>query len=324
MKAPAFWQEDSIAATLLKPVSCLYAAAAAFRERMVKTRSFSVPVICIGNLTLGGTGKTPLVMLLAEKFRERSLRAHVISRGYGGSLKGPVRVNPSVHRYDQVGDEPLLIASVAPCWVAKERAEGIEAAIAAGAQFILLDDGLQNPTIKKDFSFIVIDGPAGFGNGHVFPAGPLREPVSEGLKRGQAFILIDEDRHQLASQLAAQAPVFKGFFESEGKVIESLKGNNVIAFAGTGRPSKFFNGLKQMGLQLTACHAFADHHPYTDREIKSLLKQADVEKAKLVTTPKDMVRIPPAYQQSITAVPITLALDKLDEILTLIGKEIHL
>lgn len=324
MKAPAFWQEVGLAAKLLKPVSCLYANVATLRERMVTPKSFSVPVICVGNLTMGGTGKTPLVMLLAEKFKERSLRAHVVSRGYGGSLQGPVRVNPSTHRYDEVGDEPLLIASVAPCWVAKERVKGIEAAIAAGAQFILLDDGLQNPTVKKDFSFIVIDGPAGFGNSHVFPAGPLREPVEWGLRRAQAFIVIGEDKRQLTLKLAAQAPVFTGALKSDEQTIDSLKGKSLIAFAGTGRPSKFFDGLKHEGLDVIAAHEFADHHPYTNAEIKSLLKEAESKKARLVTTAKDMTRIPGAYQQQIKPVPITLVLDNLEEILTLMGEELRL
>jgi tetraacyldisaccharide 4'-kinase len=259
-----------------------------------------VPVICCGNVTVGGAGKTTLALDLASRLRARGVGVHVLLRGYGGTAcgvhrgmpRGTYRVAPD-DPASMVGDEALLLAEVAPTWVGADRAASARAAVAAGAEALLLDDGLQNSTLAKDLSLLVVDGASGFGNGRVLPAGPLREPVAAGAARCQAAVLIGADATGAAAQLPAGLPVLHARLE-QGPEIADLVAQPVLAFAGIARPEKFFDGLARAGVVVAARKPFPDHHPYTAPEIQHVLETAAQLHATAVTTPKDAVRLPPA------------------------------
>ncbi|HUZ62738.1 MAG TPA: tetraacyldisaccharide 4'-kinase, partial [Acetobacteraceae bacterium] len=241
---PAFWSDDGPLPRALSPVSFLVAAITAHRMARPGWRA-PVPVICCGNVTSGGAGKTTLALDLLARLAARGVAAHALLRGYGGRERGPLRVDPAAHTAARVGDEALLLAAIAPTWVSADRAAGAAAAVAAGAGAIVMDDGLQNPGLAKDVSFLVIDGASGFGNGRVLPAGPLREPVAAGAARCRAAVLIGPDRTGALSALPPCLPVLRADLASEAAV---FAGQPVFAFAGIARPPKFFDGLEAAGL----------------------------------------------------------------------------
>ncbi|HUE18843.1 MAG TPA: tetraacyldisaccharide 4'-kinase [Stellaceae bacterium] len=304
-RAPEFWQRRGGWAALLAPLGWLYDAAGAARFALTKPYRANVPVICVGNLGSGGSGKTPIVISLARRFTARGIEVHLLSRGYGGSLKGPIRVDPARHSAAEVGDEPLLLAATAPCWVARDRAAGARAAEAAGAELILIDDGLQNPGLAKDLSLIAIDGGYGFGNGAVMPAGPLRESLARGLAHTDAAIILGSDETGVAASLAGK-PVLLARPRVLGP---ALKSRTVVAFAGIGRPEKFFRNVEATGANLAASHAFPDHHAYSEAELQRLLAEARAVSAVLLTTDKDRVRLNPAWRARVEALPIDIAWD---------------
>ncbi len=207
VRAPEFWAQPGLVPSLLAPLATLYAAGAAARAMFASPFRAPVPVLCIGNLVAGGAGKTPIVLSLAELLRRQGRHPHIVSRGYGGRLAGPIAVDPAGHRAADVGDEPLLLARAAPCWVARDRVAGAKAAVAAGADLVLLDDGFQNPSLAKDLSLVVVDGAYGFGNRQVMPAGPLREPIEVGLARAGAVVIIGADESHAEAALARRLPV---------------------------------------------------------------------------------------------------------------------
>ena len=282
----------------------------------------TLPVICCGNATAGGAGKTTVALDLGQRLQARGLAAHFLLRGYGGKLKGPVRVDPTTHDSRAVGDEALLLADLCPTWVSADRAAGGTAAQAAGAQAIIMDDGLQNPTLAKTLSLLIIDGSYGFGNGCVIPSGPLREPVFAAAARCQAAVLIGEDETGALAQLPADLPVLRARLVP-GPEAAALAGKPVVAFCGIANPRKFFTTLQEAGAVLAARHPFADHYPFDDQEIRDILAEAEKLRATPVTTRKDIVRIPPALRAGIQVVSIALAWDDpaaieavLDEALT--------
>ncbi len=306
MRAPAFWLRDGWLPRLLSPASCLVAAVT--RRRVARTGwRAPVPVICCGNVTVGGAGKTTVALDLAERLTAQGRAVHVLLRGYGGSIQGPHRVGLG-DSAEQVGDEALLLARVAPTWIGANRAASAKAAIATGAEVLLLDDGLQNPTLVKTLSLLVIDGNTGFGNGRVLPAGPLREPVSVGAARCQAAVLIGTDLTFALRQLPPGLPVL-GARLVQGPQIEDLRGHNVVAFAGIASPDKFFMPLQDAGIRLVARVAFPDHHAFSRKELDSLVGQAKEFNALLATTPKDAVRLPPDIRDQVTVVGVRLAWD---------------
>ena len=311
MQAPRFWRKSKWhpLALGLAPLGWIYAAATARRLRRGAWEKLSVPVICVGNINAGGTGKTPTVIALASFLAARGVAAHVVSRGYGGSAEGPLKVDEMAHNAGDVGDEPLLMAAFAPTWVAKDRAAGAKAAIAAGAEVILLDDGFQNPALHKDLSIIVVDAAVGFGNGRVLPAGPLRETVAAGLKRGDAIVSIGSGKAQAA--LGESWPSIAAFprLQAALKPLQmgmDWQGARVLAFAGIGRPEKFFHALAQEGAEIVACHSFADHAPYSKAALQRLLKEATQKGAQLVTTEKDAARLPASFRPQVLAFPVRL------------------
>jgi tetraacyldisaccharide 4'-kinase len=294
-----------IAPLLLSPFSAIYAGATARRMARSGWRA-PVPVICCGNATAGGAGKTTVARDIGQRLADRGVAAHFLLRGYGGSVKGPLRVEPDVHDSMQVGDEALLLAEVRPTWVAADRGAGGRAAVEAGAQAIVMDDGLQNPTLEKDLSLLVIDGSFGFGNGRVIPAGPLREPVAKAAARCRAAVLIGADECNALAQRPPSLPVLRARLVA-GPEAAMLRRQPVFAFCGIANPNKLFATLSEAGAVVAGREAFADHYPYDEGDLKELLAQAEALRALPVTTKKDFVRIPPKYRSRVTVVTVSLA-----------------
>lgn len=315
MRTPGFWQEDGFWPQLLAPAAAAYGWAARRRRQAARPWRAGVPVLSIGNLVAGGAGKTPVAIALAQHLAGRGRRPHLLSRGYGGRARGPLRVDAERHDAAEVGDEPLLLTHAAPTWVARDRAAGARAAIAAGADMLLLDDGHQNQALAKDLALVVVDGGQAFGNRRLLPAGPLRESVAEGLARADAVVLLGEDSTGLAQELAATLPLLTARLEPNES---DASGQAVVAFAGIGRPEKFFATLEGMACEVLGRHAFADHHPYREHEIMVLLDKATKLDAALVTTAKDHVRLPAHLQGLVQVVGVSVAWDDeaaLDDIL---------
>ncbi len=300
MKAPRFWykQNPGLTALALAPASLLYGAIVFCKPRQEK--KLSKPVICVGNVTVGGTGKTPVVTAIAGLLKDSGRNPHILLRGYGGTEKGPLTVAPSSHTPAEVGDEALLHARMTPTWVSIDRPAGAGAAIKQGADIVLMDDGFQNFSLHKDISFIVIDGETGIGNGMLLPAGPLREPLGEALKRAHAVILLGEDRTGIAAKI--EKPLFRGHIEGN---LTPFKGEKLYAFAGIGRPEKFRDTLIKGGIELAGFESFPDHHAYSVSDLEKITENA--QGFSIVTTEKDHVRLPKEYQEKIRAVPVSVA-----------------
>jgi len=294
MRAPRFWGRTppSLLAHLLTPVGALYGGIAASRMRRPGSRA-GVPVLCIGNFTAGGAGKTPTALAVAEILTDAGERPAFLSRGYGGRLKGPVQVQPE-HRAADVGDEPLLLARRAPAIVSRDRPAGARLAVETGATAIVMDDGLQNPSLVKDCAIAVVDGATGLGNGLPLPAGPLRAPLEAQWPAVDAVVVIGEGMP--GESVAAEAvrrgkQIFRGVLEPEAAAVESLRGKPLLAFAGIGRPEKFFSTLRDCGLAVERALPFADHHAFTANEIEALRSEAVRRGLQPVTTEKDLARI---------------------------------
>jgi tetraacyldisaccharide 4'-kinase len=306
--APAFWARPAgLLSELLRPVGAGWDAAGRLRQAFARPYYPPVPVVCVGNLVAGGSGKTPVALALTAHLVSRGTAVHIVTRGYGGRLGGPVRVDPARHDAAAVGDEALLLAARAPCWVARDRADGIRAAVAAGAQLVMLDDGFQNPGIAKTLSFLVVDAAYGFGNGRVIPAGPLRESLARGLARAGAVVLLGADAQPgclAALGIGGAQPVLHAVLRPIAG--ERFAGSRLLAFAGIGRPQKFFLTLQAVGAELVGTRPFPDHHPFRAGEIDRLLRTAKQAQARLVTTTKDIVRVPAAMKAAIEVLDVEI------------------
>lgn len=310
MREPWFWRDDSLTARLiaasLAPVSAIYDAARRARIAVTKSYPAPLPVICIGNATLGGVGKTPFALMLAKLLAERSVEAHFLTRGYGGALKGPMKVDPCAQDADAVGDEALLLAAAAPTWLSRDRPAGALAAKLAGADALIMDDGFQNPSLEKTFSFLLMDGEDRAGNRRLFPAGPLREPESEAVGRADAlvFVLRGADSPRPPSPAAGVPVVYCWLAPTE-----TTQPEQVVAFCGIGRPQRFFDALAASGYTLADAIAFPDHYRYADAALSRLKKTAAEKRARLITTEKDLVRIPQASRAGINTFRVEMTCD---------------
>ncbi|MCB1387744.1 MAG: tetraacyldisaccharide 4'-kinase [Rhodobacteraceae bacterium] len=327
MRAPRFWnnppEKPGWQARVLAPLGWLYARATARRVATPGAWDAPVPVICIGNLNAGGTGKTPTVIALMQALEARGIGVQVVSRGYGGSLEGPVYVSERGHSAAQVGDEPLLMAAFGHVWVAKDRAQGVRIAVDKGAEVVLMDDGFQNPSVLKSASVVVVDAAVGFGNGRCIPAGPLREPVAAGLARATAVLAIGSDDAQAQFKATWGArlvgiPVFTASLEPL-KTGMSWKGLRVVAFAGIGRPAKFFETLRNTGAEVVRMQALDDHQPLTHPLFMRLVAEAKAAKAQLVTTEKDAVRLPLDARKRVLTLPVRLNIHNESAFLRVLG-----
>lgn len=316
MRRPAWWDRVPEApgwqARVLAPLGTAYAAATARRMARGGAVRVGVPVICIGNLDAGGSGKTPVVMALAERLTGWGVAVHIVSRGHGGALAGPVRVLPT-HDAAAVGDEPLLLAATAPVWVARDRGAGARAAVAAGADAILMDDGFQNPGLAQDLSIVVVDAARGWGNGRAIPAGPLREGIAAGLARGSLVLSLGEDASQ-TEFLARWGDALRDVPHLRGAVRPlptgmPWDGLRAFAFAGIGHPDKFFATLRGLGATLVGTQGLGDHEPYAPALLQRLRADAAALGAQLVTTEKDAVRLPPWFRARVLVLPVRLHLD---------------
>lgn len=302
MKTPPFWyRPPGFLAHLLSPLGWLYGKGAKLSRIFKPEKRFSVPILSVGNLVSGGSGKTPVSLSLAQLLQKKGHTVHFVTRGYKGSLTGPLKVNPNLHKADEVGDEPLLLAALAPTWVSKKRTHGIEKAIEEGATLIILDDGHQTTGIKKNISFLVMDAVQGMGNGYILPAGPLRESLAEGLRRTQAIIGIGEGNF-----LRTEKPLFKACVTPRSFWCPTKK---IFAFCGLGYPQKFYHTLEKSGLDIKATQSFPDHHHYTESELLKLEQEALALGASLVTTHKDWVKLPPLWQQKCLCFQIDIIFD---------------
>jgi tetraacyldisaccharide 4'-kinase len=301
MKAPSFWCKPAptVLAATLNPLGWVYGGITAWRMRR-DGESVSAHVICVGNFTVGGSGKTPVVQEVARLLQNNSEPVFILTRGYGGSCVGPVRVVTRLHTAHDVGDEPLLHALTFPVIVSADRVKGAHLAIAQGAKIIVMDDGLQNPSLHKHVRLSVVDGELGWGNNLCLPAGPLRAPLNAQWLHTDALIVVGDGiggTKASKQAIAKGVRVFQASLTPDPQIITALSGKNVIAFAGIGRPEKFFQTLSQLGATILTRHAFADHRPYLDEEMKALRKEAELKNATLVTTAKDEARMNPFQRE---------------------------
>lgn len=314
MREPAFWfAPPSWLSRLLTPLAAVYGAIAASRMTGDGGVDVGIPVLCVGNYHVGGAGKTPATLALVGLLRGLGERPVVLSRGYGGRLRGPVRVDRGIHAAADVGDEPLMMARDVAVVVARDRIAGAALARSTGASVIVMDDGFQNPAIAKDACLIVIDGDRGLGNGRVLPAGPLRAPLPAQLARTDALIVIGDGTaaEPIAATIAAQGGVtLRARLAPDKACVDRLRGARVLAFAGIGDPPRFFRTLWTSGVDVAGEKSFPDHHPYTQGEIAALVAEAQRAGLTLVTTEKDFVKLgamPSAAD--ITPFAVTLAFD---------------
>lgn len=313
MKVPSFWfnppERLGIWPRVLHPLSILWRVLSDRRQKNGKHLRVSVPVICVGNINVGGTGKTPTVIKLMSVFSALGFDAHVISKGYGGSVEGPLRVDEVDHTADDVGDEPLLIAAFGPCWVANDRAAGAQAAIEAGAEVLILDDGMQNPDLYKDFTIMVVDAGVGFGNERLLPAGPLRQSVMDGMLAADMVLSIGPQSAQrgFAERITGTEDVPHLTAELEplqtGMLWHDLR---AFAFAGIGRPKKFFDTLRGTGASVLVTRSFGDHERLSRKLLQRMESEAAQMGAQMVTTEKDAVRLPKDWRQKVITLPVRL------------------
>jgi tetraacyldisaccharide 4'-kinase len=317
MKTPKFWYCPAWRgpAALLEPFGQIYRVAGKIHSVTTSPYKASVPVICVGNVTAGGAGKTPTALALARLLKQEGANSAFVMRGYGGREEGPLRVDPLRHSFRDVGDEALLLARAAPCWIGRDRAEAVRAA-EPHASHIILDDGLQNPSVVKTTSLLAIDGPVGLGNGRLIPAGPLRETLGDALDRVNAVVMIGEDRHELIPRFAKPVlqaklcPIIPDDFP---------KARPFLAFAGIGRPEKFYATCRQAGLMLSETRDFPDHHPFKESELQSLSRDAKAWGMQLLTTEKDWVRLPDAFRAQVAVLPVELVFDEPEAVRKLVG-----
>lgn len=327
MKAPDFWYPNNpraplpLLARVLMPLSGLYARVDNWKRQRAKSVRAPVPVICVGNLTVGGAGKTPIVLTLIDVLREQGLRPVVLTRGYGGVAIGPEQVDLRRHTAEDVGDEALLLAQAAPTIVSANRVAGARAAAELGADLIVMDDGFQNPSLIKDVSLLVVDGDVAFGNGRIFPLGPLRESPEQGCARADAIIVMGGPKKFRLEGVCRTKPTFRARLVPDANSVRALKGRSYFAFAGIGRPGKFFNTARAAGLDVRKTRSYPDHHPLDDETLDVLEKLAAPDDLALLTTAKDAVRLSPESRGGVHVLHVHAEVAAADKLMALIREK---
>ena len=301
MQTPKFWIKKNFISNLLLPLGYIYGSMTGLRLAYKKSGSVDKQVICVGNISAGGTGKTPVAISIAKILQKQNLNPAFVSRGYGANLTNVI-VDNNIHSATDVGDEPMLLSSIAPTVINANRFQGALMAINNNANVIIMDDGFQNPSLKKDISFVVVDGKYGFGNERCIPAGPLREFLSKGIDRASAIILLGDDNHNIQSK-AKNKPIFRAEI---CPIIPQISNPNIIAFAGIGHPDKLYSSLKSIGFKIIETIDFPDHHKYSHDELMNIVKLANNKNADIYTTSKDFVKIPKELQPNFKVLEITV------------------
>ena len=315
MKTPAFWYTEKTdwRAHLLAAPSALYALGHALNMKMARPRHANIPVICIGNITAGGAGKTPVARAIMRLIMEHDIAANPVflTRGYGGSEYGPIQINPATHTADQVGDEALLLTHDGPVIVSANRFTGAEYAAANRFDMVIMDDGFHNTSLHPDLNIMVVDGHHGFGNGLMIPAGPLRAPIHDGFARAHAVVIIGDDRTNIAARVPRNKTMIRMYLCADAQPQHDLIYHG---FCGLGLPEKFKNTLIESEYNLVDFTAFADHHPYTQNDLNTLSKMAREKNARLITTEKDAMRIPDDFIQTnqVEILPVSMRINDAD------------
>jgi tetraacyldisaccharide 4'-kinase len=317
-KQPDFWYiRNSACKKVLSPLSVFYQYGILVSQLFHSVQEINVPVICVGNLVVGGAGKTPTVLSIADILKSLGKKVHILTRGYGGKERGPILLDLDCHNAELVGDEPLLLAQSSPTWVSKDRVLGAHAAVKAGAEIILMDDGFQNLSLRKDLSFLVVDGTYGFGNECMIPAGPLREPIEGGIARADVVVVVGDDLYGVAKYVSSK-PIIKAIFVPDKQSVQLVADRPVIAFAGIAHPDKFFNSVVSAGGQILHRQTFQDHHRFRQDEIQSLLEKANTHNALLLTTDKDHVRLSPEAKRFVSSFKVSLKFKHVDDLIKLL------
>ena len=310
MKTPEHWSHRGLAAAALLPLAPVWWAGTKLRTALAAPYRAPVPVICVGNLTAGGAGKTPFVAWLFDQLAARGRTPAILSRGHGGSATGPTWVDPAIHDAATCGDEPLMLADGRDVLVSRDRARGARVIAEGGTHdVILMDDGMQNPYLAHSMTIGVFDGGFGIGNGWLMPAGPLRTPLAEGLARLDLAIINGTDETGLGARLPGSLPVFSAELRPDASVIEALDGAPLLAFAGIGRPSRFFKSLEAAGGTIVRRLSFADHHPYSQHDLAQIQEDAQRHGAEMITTKKDWMRLPPEWRSRVAMLPVSMEID---------------
>ena len=307
IKTPHFWTELSWQSVILFPVSYIWRFGHYAQQKILNTKETEIPVICVGNLTVGGSGKTPVVITLCRFLSGIGKSTSILTRGFGGKEKGPIFVSTNLHQSWDVGDEPLMMAHSLDVCVSRNRPLGANHILDKKKyDCIVMDDGLQNPTLKKDLNIAVFDGKFGIGNGFLLPAGPMRQKLEVGIQNIDLVIFNGKDETGLGQKIPPHIPIFTGELQPDEEIVEKMKNRRVYGFAGIGNPSRFFKTLNNIGTDLVGEAHFADHHPYTDTDLTQLYEEAMQSGAELVTTQKDWMRLPTDWRDRVLTVPVRI------------------
>ncbi|MCT4654701.1 MAG: tetraacyldisaccharide 4'-kinase [Cohaesibacter sp.] len=292
MKAPSFWKRRGLKAWLLYPISLIYGRISLSRMRKKAIYKARLPILCIGNLVAGGAGKTPTAMAIGKAAVDLGLKPLFLTRGYRGSMTGPVVVDLEKHTMADVGDEALLLAQTATTIVSQDRVKGAKLAETIGGHVLIMDDGFQNPFLFKDFNLVTIDAQQAIGNGFVMPAGPLRAPLLPQVRRADQFLVIGEgDSAPRLRQMAARLGKASSHAYFRAEETSLLPGTRVLALCGIGRPEKFYATIENLELELVDKVEMPDHHAYSNSEAQMVLDKAKEQNLVIVTTAKDHVRL---------------------------------
>ena len=302
LKAPKFWylKKDSFLSNSLYPLSLIFRLGTKIRNIISSEKHSKLPVICVGNIVIGGAGKTPVALKIGNMLKESGYNPHFVSKGYGGLEKNNTLVK-DWHSPNSVGDESLLLSEIAPTWIGIDRNRSFKLASDNGADCIVMDDGFQNPTLQKDFSIIVINGEQGFGNKRVIPSGPLRESINRGLSRTNLVITIGDISESVKDKIPKHIPIIEANFKIKEDDL-MLKGQKVTAFAGIAYPEKFFNSLKLLKANIVDEISYSDHHIYSENDLLYLAEIANKNNSILVSTKKDIVRIPKSFRSLVRTI----------------------